>query len=168
MCADELRQGGGPPSIFAVVTVSDVLTRVTDEAGTWLRDELRRRGHHVSNYAVIDADRTAIRTAVQTLVHGAPVDVLITLGATGLGPRDCIPEALRSLIEKEMEGFGELFRALSYREVGASAMFSRAFAGRMARTVVFCLPGSRTAAELALAKLILPELEHLLRMMKEK
>jgi molybdenum cofactor biosynthesis protein B len=157
-----------PPSIFAVLTISDDLTRETDEAGSWLKDELRRRGHMVANYSVIGENVTSIRTAIQTLVHGAPLDVVITNGGTGISDRDHTVEAIGPLLKTPMEGFGELFRMLSFQKIGASAMFSRAFAGRIERSMIFCLPGSQQAVKIGFEELILPELGHLQKTLKKK
>lgn len=169
MTNPEARLERAPPSsFFAVVTVSDTRTKEDDETGTWLKDQLERNGHIVTTYSVVGEDITAVRTAVQTLVHGGPLDVMITVGSTGLSQRDCVPEALGPLLERRIDGFGELFRFLSYQEVGAAAMFSRAFAGVIANSVIFCLPGSHSAAKLALSRLILPDLGHLLAMFKAK
>jgi len=152
--------------MFAIVTVSDSRTKEDDETGGWLKDQLERRGHLVTTYSVVGEDVTAVRTAVQTLVHGGPLDVVITVGGTGLSERDCVPEALGPLLDTRIDGFGELFRFLSYREVGAAAMFSRAFAGVIAGSILFSLPGSKAAAKLALGQLILPDLGHLLAMLR--
>jgi molybdenum cofactor biosynthesis protein B len=107
---------------------------------------------------------TSIRTAVQTLVHGNKVDIVITIGSTGITDRDCAPESIGPLIEKHLVGFGELFRFLSFKDVGPAAGFTRAFAGRIGRSVVFCLPGASRAVDLAVDSLILPEVDHLLAM----
>ena len=158
--------GPEPSPRFAVVTVSDTKTREDDKTGRWLNDELERRGHDVVQYSIVSEHKTAVRTAVQTLVHGNRIDVLITLGGTGITDRDCVPEAIEPLLEKRLDGFGELFRYVSYREVGPAAMFSRALGGRMGRSLVFCLPGASRAVQLALDRLIIPELDHLLAMVR--
>lgn len=154
------------PVRFAVITVSDKRTKDDDRTGVWLRDILPVRGHEVVQYSIVSENPTSIRTAIQTLVHGNKVDIVITIGGTGITDRDCVPESVGPLLEKHLVGFGELFRYLSYREVGPAAMFSRAFSGRMGRAVIFCLPGARRAVELALDRLILPEIDHLLAMVK--
>jgi len=158
--------GPEPNPRFAVVTVSDTKTRETDKTGTWLHRQLEKRGHEVVQYSIVSEHTTAVRTAVQTLVHGNKIDVLITLGGTGITDRDCVPEAIEPLLEKRLDGFGELFRYVSYREVGPAAMFSRALGGRIGRSLVFCLPGASRAVQLALDRLIIPELEHLLAMVR--
>lgn len=163
---DADRKGPKLPVRFAIVTVSDTKTKEEDRTGSWLVEAIPKRGHEVAQYSIVGENESAIRTAIQTLVHGNKVDVLITIGGTGITDRDCVPEAVIPLLEKPLYGFGELFRMLSYREVGAAAMFSRALGGRLGRALVFCLPAARRAGELALEKLILPELDHLLAMTK--
>jgi molybdenum cofactor biosynthesis protein B len=150
---------------FAIVTVSDTLSRATDDIGAFVRDVLVREGHQVVAHSIVGEDVGAVRTAVQTLVHGSSLDVLITIGSTGLSTSDCVPEAIAPLLHKRISGFGELFRALSFQEIGPAAMFSRAFAGLMGHTAVFCLPGSRRAVELAVERLVLPDLGHLVMML---
>lgn len=163
---DEDRRGPRLPVRFAVVTVSDTRTREDDRTGGWLNDTIQKRGHSVAQYSIVGEDQTSIRTAIQTLVHGNKVDVVMTVGGTGITDRDCVPEAIIPLLDKPLYGFGELFRSISYREVGPAAMFSRAFGGRVGRSLVFCLPAARRAAELALDRLILPELDHLIAMVR--
>jgi molybdopterin adenylyltransferase len=161
-------KGPRPTTRFAVVTISDSRTREDDETGAFLQDLLEKRGHEVVQYSIVAENPTAIRTAVQTLVHGNKVDIVIATGSTGISDRDCAPEAIGPLLEKHLVGFGELFRFLSYKEVGPAAAFSRAFAGRIGRSVVFCLPGATRAVDLAVDRLILPEVDHLLAMVKSR
>lgn len=163
------KPGGPRPAIrFAVITISDSRTCDDDETGAFLQALLARRGHDVAHYSIVAENPTAIRTAVQTLVHGTKVDIVITIGSTGITDRDCAPEAIGPLLEKHLVGFGELFRFLSYQDVGPAAAFSRAFAGRIGRSVVFCLPGATRAVDLAVDRLILPEIDHLLAMVKSR
>jgi len=163
---EKTRRGPSLPVRFAVVTVSDTRTKENDRTGGWLNETIQRRGHEIAQYSIVGEDQTSIKTAIQTLIHGNKVDVVITVGGTGITDRDCVPEAIIPLLDKPLYGFGELFRAISYREVGSAAMFSRAFGGRISRSLVFCLPAARRAAELALERLILPELDHLIAMVK--
>lgn len=155
------------PIRFAVMTVSNTRTKDNDKTGGWLCESLKNRGHKVVKYTIVGEEKTAIRTATQTMAHGNSVDIIITIGSTGVTDRDCVPEALKTQLDKEMDGFGELFRLLSFREVGPAAMFSRAFAGVISKTAIFCLPGSKHAVELALDRLIFPEIEHLLSMLSK-
>ncbi len=160
------KKGPRIPVRFAVVTVSDTKTKEDDYAGSWLADHLPRRGHELAQYSIVGETQSSVRTAIQTLVHGNKIDVVVSVGGTGITDRDCVPEAVIPLLDKPLYGFGELFRAISSREVGAAAMFSRAFGGRVGRSLVFCLPGAKRAIELALDELILPELDHLMAMVK--
>ena len=160
------RKGPRIPIRFAIVTVSDSKTAEEDRAGGWLKEHLPRRGFEVAHYAIVGETEVSVRTAVQTLVHGSRVDVVLTLGGTGLTTSDRVPEAVIPLLDKPIYGFGEIFRWLSFQEVGAAAMFSRALAGRMGNSLVFCVPDSTRAVQLALDELILPELDHLLAMVR--
>jgi molybdenum cofactor biosynthesis protein B len=142
----------------AVITVSDTRTEDTDGSGRCIRELLLEHGHQVEHYAILKDDPEAIAAAVRSLPGS--VQVVVLNGGTGLARRDTTYEAVQRLIEKEITGFGELFRALSYEQIGAAAMLSRATAGVVGERVVFSLPGSRAAVELAMTKLILPEIGH--------
>lgn len=153
------------PARCGVLTLSDVRTVETDPAGSWLKDQVPRHGHQLAHYSVVSEDVVAVRTAVQTLVHGRRVDVLMTVGSTGVGPRDCALEALSPLVEAPMPGFGELLRALSFEAIGPAAMLTRASGCRVGPAFVFCLPSAREAVVIAWERLILPELDHLVAML---
>ena len=145
----------------AVVTVSDSRTVADDTSGKLIRELLEAKGHQVVLHAIVKDDAEAIRLEVlRALAHGR-VDAVIATGGTGVSPRDVTPEAVTPLFEKELAGFGELFRMLSFQEIGPAAVLSRAAAGTSAGKVVYVLPGSSGAVRLALEKLILPELAHL-------
>ncbi len=143
-----------------IVTVSDTRTAETDESGQLLRELLTGDGHQVEGYAIVPDEVEAIRRTVLRLAER--VDFIVVSGGTGMTPRDVTIEACRPLFSKELEGFGELFRMLSYQEIGSAAVMSRAAAGAMGRTMVFCLPGSKAAVRLATERLILPEIRHLI------
>ncbi len=145
----------------AVVTVSDSKTLATDLTGRLLADGLRKAGHAVAWCALVKDDPPAIRRAVRKGLADRRVQAVITNGGTGITSRDVTVEAVEELLEKRLDGFGELFRLLSYRQVGSAAVMSRALAGTVGRKIVICLPGSPRAAELALKKLLLPELGHI-------
>lgn len=149
----------------AVVTVSDTRTAATDASGQRIRELLGAHGHRVEAYTVVPDDPAAIRAALAGLP--AAVAAVILTGGTGLGRRDTTWEALRGVLEREIPGFGELFRMLSFAEVGPAAMLSRATAGVWGDRVLFALPGSTRAVELAMTKLILPELGHLVGLVRE-
>lgn len=146
---------------FAVLTASDSRTENEDESGRRIAEMAATAGHQVVEHRVIPDEESGIRSAVrQSLAAGA--DVVVLDGGTGFASRDVSVEAVTPLFDHEVEGFGELFRALSYQQIGPAAMLSRAVAGVVGRSVVFVLPGSPKAVELAMTELILPEAGHLL------
>ncbi|HAR6221168.1 TPA: molybdenum cofactor biosynthesis protein MoaB [Staphylococcus pseudintermedius] len=151
------------PIRCAVLTVSDTRTTETDKGGQSVQTLLQTAGFEVEiqHYMIVKDELTAIQSTVQQWLTG-DVDVIVTTGGTGIAPRDVTIEAVTPLLDKEIEGFGELFRYLSFTEdVGTRALLSRAVAGTAKRTLIFCLPGSTGAVKLALNRLILPELTHL-------
>ncbi len=160
--SDEHR-AASPASVAAfVVTCSDTRDAVHDEGGARVRRLLEGAGHPIAGTAIVKDDAAAIRAALdQALAAGARA--VIFTGGTGLARRDVTLEALSPLFEKTMPGFGELFRMLSFEQVGSAAMLSRAAAGVVRGAVVFLLPGSPKAVSLAMEKLILPELGHVVR-----
>ncbi len=136
--------------------------RASDAAsGHLIKNLLANEGHSVTRYQIVRDDLWAVRRVFALWVTDDEVDVIITTGSTGVAPRDVAFEAILPLLEKRLEGFGELFRQLSFAEIGSAALMSRAFAGVANSKPVFCLPGSPHACQLALQKLILPELRHL-------
>lgn len=148
----------------AVLTVSDSRTRETDASGDRLEAGLRAAGHTVTARELLPNDEPRVRALVTDWIARDDVDLIVITGGTGLGSRDRTIEAVRPLLEKEIPGFGELFRLLGYQEqVGTAAMLSRATAGSAGGTLVISLPGSLAAVGLALDRLILPEAAHLLR-----
>lgn len=153
----------GPEDLgVAILTASDSRTEDDDDSGRIVAELVAEAGFRLVDRRIVKDERSAIRRAVEAVVGGAGADVVIINGGTGFSPRDVTVEALAPLFEREIEGFGQLFRALSYEQVGAAAMLSRATAGVIGHSVVFALPGSPRAVELALRKLILPEVRHLL------
>jgi len=151
-----------PPARVAVVTVSDTRTRETDISGDRLQQILESAGHQVTQREIVRDEPLQIRQAFDAAMNGAEVDAIVFTGGTGISPRDGTVEVIRPLLEKELPGFGEIFRMLSWHEIGPPAILSRATAGLIGRKAVFCLPGSQNAVELAATKLIAPELAHLL------
>lgn len=144
------------------MTCSDSRDAARDASGKVLRDGLESAGHNIAGYVVVKDDPEAIRGAVAE-AQAAGARALLFTGGTGIGRRDTTVETLRALFEKELPGFGELFRMLSYRQIGSAAMMSRATAGTYQGMIIFALPGSPQAARLALDALILPELGHAVR-----
>lgn len=158
----------------AVLTVSDTRTPETDKGGRLIIDQLEAAGHEVTDYEIVKDEPKQIEAQLMAWLdsslkpQASPLDAVLTTGGTGIASRDTTVEVVRRLIHapggggKELEGFGELFRMLSYEEVGPAAMLSRAVAGLAGETLLFALPGSTNAVNLALTKLILPELPHLI------
>lgn len=149
----------------AILTVSDTRTEATDESGRLMRDLIEAAGHSVAAYRILRNEPDTVRAAVAELA--ADVDFMITTGGTGMSPRDLSIEACRPLFRKELEGFGDIFRLLSYQEIGSAAILSRATGGAVGQAAVFCLPGSKAAVRLALERLILPEIRHLLSQIRK-
>ena len=147
----------------AVVTVSDTRTLETDRGGQTALDLLNGAGHEVTHREIIRDDAIPMRGLVSTLAIREDVDAILMTGGTGLGSRDQTFETVSGLLDKTLPGYGELFRMLSYEEIGTAAMLSRAVGGLVGRTVLLTMPGSPAAVRLALEKLILPELGHLVR-----
>ncbi|MFO6597079.1 molybdenum cofactor biosynthesis protein B [Bacillus cereus] len=144
-----------------IVTISDTRTEETD-SGQLLHELLKEAGHKVTSYEIVKDDKESIQQAVLAGYHKEDVDVVLTNGGTGITKRDVTIEAVSALLDKEIVGFGELFRMISYLEdIGSSAMLSRAIGGTIGRKVVFSMPGSSGAVRLAMNKLILPELGHI-------
>lgn len=162
MSAEEHRAYAPGVLGFGVITVSDTRAREDDVSGRSLRDGVAAAGHRLVESALVPDDVAAIRAAVGRMLDLPGLDVLVLTGGTGLSPRDLTVEAVAPLFDRPVEGFGELFRMLSYQQVGAAAMLSRATAGLVRDRAVFVLPGSPKAVSLALEKLILPEAAHLL------
>jgi molybdopterin adenylyltransferase len=144
-----------------VITISDTRTSETDTSGAVIRTALEGEGHAVVRYAVVRDEPAEIVALVRELSDSG-CQVILTNGGTGIARRDSTFEAIDGLFEKRLPGFGELFRMLSYADIGPAAMLSRATAGTLGDTLIFCLPGSTGAVRLALDKLILPELPHLI------
>jgi len=145
----------------AVLTVSDTRTEATDRGGPLVAELLTAAGHAVLDKAIIPDDPTVMREKLAALAARDDVDAVLLTGGTGISPRDQTFETLSELITRPLPGYGELFRMLSFEEVGAAAMLSRAVAGLIGQTIVFSMPGSPAAVRLAMEKLILPELGHL-------
>lgn len=145
-----------------VVTVSDTRDLASDRSGQRATELLTQAGHVVPKREIVVDDREAIAALVSAAVADPEIDAVILTGGTGIAPRDVTYEAVDGLLEKPLHGFGELFRSLSWAEIGSAAMLSRAIGGVVGRTVVFALPGSTKAVELGVTKLIAPELGHMI------
>jgi molybdenum cofactor biosynthesis protein B len=155
-----LHRKDAPKSVRCfVLTISDSRTAATDASGNAIVAALESAGHVLAGRQIVRDDPYAVQEAVKS----ASADVVITTGGTGITSRDGTYEALSGIFEKRLDGFGELFRMLSYEQIGSAAMMSRASAGVIGRTAIFSLPGSEHAVRLAMEKLIIPEIGHIVR-----
>lgn len=144
---------------LCVLTVSDSRTSANDASGDYLVSALQEAGHRLAERALLPDDRYRLRAAVSQWIADPDIDGILVTGGTGFTGRDSTPEALLPLLDKEMPGFGELFRAISFEEIGTSSLQSRAFAGLANATFVFCLPGSTSACRTAWEKIICAQLD---------
>ncbi|MBI2979937.1 MAG: MogA/MoaB family molybdenum cofactor biosynthesis protein [Chloroflexi bacterium] len=147
----------------AVLTISDTRTEQNDESGALIKQKLTQAGHRVMAYSILKDEAAAIKQKINELLAQEELQVIITNGGTGVSHRDVTVETVSSLLEKRLDGFGELFRSLTYQEIGTGSLMSRALAGVAGGKVIFCIPGSPGAVNLALDKVILPEIGHLVR-----
>ncbi len=152
------RQG---PAHVAIVTVSDTRTRENDTGGDLIEDRVTVAGHRVVFRTIVKDEPAQIGALLDQIVNETDARVILFTGGTGIAPRDTTYDVLAGKLEKVMPGFGELFRMLSYQEVGAAAMLSRAVAGTYRGRVVISMPGSPNAVQVAMDKLIMPEIQHL-------
>ena len=164
MGAHEHRSSAPLVLTVSLVTVSDTRRLETDTSGRRMRELLEAAGHRIATQVIVPDEPDAVRGVVEAELARPGVDVVLTSGGTGIAPRDTTYEALVGLIEKRIDGFGELFRMLSHREIGAAAMLSRAVAGVARGRILACLPGSTAAVELALRELLVPELPHMVHL----
>mgnify|MGYP002778084348 CR=1 FL=1 len=149
------------PIAIAVITVSDSRTEETDRNGIYLKNEIEAAGHTLAGYRIIHDEPSLVTAAAEELAGRGRARIILFNGGTGISSRDNTFDALSELIEKSLPGFGELFRMLSWEQVGAAAMLSRATAGVFRDSVIISTPGSPAAVKLAWEKLILPEISHL-------
>ena len=145
----------------AIVTISDTRSSETDQSGKAIAEALADAGHSVVSRTIVLDDPASITAAVRQALEDRSVEAIVTTGGTGVSRRDSTPEALWPILEKPLDGFGELYRSLSFAEIGPAAMLSRAAAGTACGKVIFMLPGSERAVRLAMTQLILPELGHI-------
>jgi len=148
----------------AVITISDTRTPAEDRSGDAIVAALEAAGHAITFRTIVPDEGPAIAAMVQQAIDDDEVDLCVSTGGTGVSPRDITPESVRPLLERDLPGFATLFTQLSYEQVGSAAMLSRALAGVTSRTIIACLPGSPKAVALAMDKLVLPEIGHLLTM----
>ncbi len=148
------------PLGVAILTVSDTRGEAEDTSGQLLRERAEAAGHRVVAKVILPDDRYRLRAVFSQWIADPEVQVILSTGGTGLTGRDSTPEAVRCLFDKPIEGFGELFRQLSYSEIGTSTIQSRAFAGLANGTFIFCLPGSTGACQTAWDQILKPQLDH--------
>jgi len=157
-------QALGPSSVHCfIVTVSDTRSEATDTSGRAIAELLAAAGHVVAGRTIVRDDAEMVRDVVVRQLANADTHAIITTGGTGITSRDSTYEAISGMLHKRLDGFGELFRMLSYQDIGAAAMMSRACAGLVAGRIVVALPGSEAAVRLAMEKLVLPELRHMVQ-----
>ncbi len=159
---------------FAIVTCSTSryeklveAGEVRDESGELARALLERSGYRVVSQEVVPDDEEMIKNIVAELLNDPRVDAVITIGGTGLSPKDVTIEAVKSLVDREVPGFGEIFRLMSFQRIGSAAALSRAFAGVCGKKLIFCIPGSPQAVETALSGLVIPEFSHMIKHVRE-
>jgi len=165
--ADEHRAEAPPAARCFVLTISDTRTPQNDTSGLAIRDLLVTAGHQIAGSTIVPDEPAKVAQTVRQQLANADVQVVITTGGTGIASRDGTIEAITTLLEKRIDGFGELFRMLSFHEIGAAAMLSRAIAGTAKRKAIFALPGSEQAVRLAMKQLIIPELGHVLQQLSK-
>jgi molybdenum cofactor biosynthesis protein B len=146
-----------------VITVSDTRTEDTDSSGRAIADLLGSAGHPVVGRVIVKDDAELVRSTIERQLANPGVQVIITTGGTGISSRDSTYEVVSGILHKKLDGFGELFRMISYEQIGSAAMLSRACAGLVAGRIVVSLPGSEAAVRLAMERLLLPELGHLVQ-----
>lgn len=158
----EAHRAAAPDAVrCAVLTVSDTRSPETDTSGALIKEVLGWQGHQVVDYRIVPDEPARIRETLDEWTNREDVEAILTNGGTGVAARDTTYDVIAGLIEKRLDGFGELFRTLSFAEIGAAAMLSRATAGIYRGRVLFAMPGSSNAVRLAMQKLILPELAHI-------
>ena len=147
------------PLGISILTVSDTRNADTDTSGNFLAESVKAAGHNLIEKVIAKDDVFQIRSIISSWIADSAVNAIITTGGTGFYPRDVTPEAISPLFDKPIEGFGELFRAISYEEIGTSTIQSRAFGGMANNTCIFCLPGSQNACKTGWNKIISEQLD---------
>jgi len=153
---------------IGIITVSSTRTVETDKSGAWIKKLTQKEGHRLDAYLIVPDNQETIHNAVMSLIHEQKIQVLIITGGTGISPQDVTIEAVAPLFSKEMSAFNALFAQLSFEQIHSAALLSRATAGIIAQSIVFCIPGSLKAVKLACYELIFPELGHLVKHVSER
>jgi molybdenum cofactor biosynthesis protein B len=163
-----LHKKGAPQNIkLAVISVSTTRGLSQDKSGAWIKKQAKKEGHEVVIHQTVTDEIIAIKELTEHITQKICPDAIIMSGGTGISPKDVTIEAVKPLFEKELTAFGPLFAQLSFEEIDSAAILSRATAGIINRSMVFCMPGSIKACKLACNSLIFPELGHLLKHIKE-
>ena len=144
-----------------ILTVSDTRTHETDKGGKEIKKQLKTGNHNIIGYSIVTDNPSNIKNLVLQEIEKEETEVIIITGGTGISHRDNTPEVITPLLDKILPGFGELFRMLSYHQIGSASILSRALAGICKNKIIFVIPGSVAAVDLAMKKLIIPELSHL-------
>ncbi len=166
--AVEKHRESAPETVrVAILTISDTRTPETDTGGDTAEEVLTGVGHEVVHRGIVKDEASRIRTELVDLLARSDVDAIVTTGGTGISARDTTYEVVERMIEKRLDGFGEIFRMLSYEEIGAAAILSRSVAGAVGTKLVACLPGSRNGVRLAVEKLLAPEIAHVVFELKK-
>ena len=162
MAYDEHKQHAQKQASCLIITISDTRTEATDASGKLMAELLEQNGHRVARKAIVPDEPEMIAALLREGIASDNVQAILCNGGTGISARDRSYEAVEVVLDKRLDGFGELFRLLSYQEIGSAAMMSRAVGGIAGNTAIFSVPGSKAAVELAMTRLILPELGHIL------
>ena len=162
MAYDEHKQHAQKQASCLILTISDTRTEATDASGKLMAELLEQNGHRVARKAIVPDEPEMIAELLREGIASDDVQAILCNGGTGISARDRSYEAVEAVLDKRLDGFGELFRLLSYQEIGSAAMMSRAVGGIAGNTAIFSVPGSKAAVELAMTRLILPELGHIL------
>lgn len=152
----------------AILTISDTRTPENDTGGDVIQELMEGAGHEVTGRSIVKDEPSSIRTTLVDFLANSGVDAIITTGGTGIAARDTTYEVVDRMIEKKLDGFGEIFRMLSYEEIGAAAVLSRAVAGAVGTKFIASLPGSRNGVRLAVEKLLAPEISHIVFELKKR
>jgi molybdenum cofactor biosynthesis protein B len=164
MPADKEHKALAPRSVPCfIVTVSDTRTEATDTSGRAIADLLVAAGHRVAGHTIVKDDAELVRDAIVRQLANPDVQAVITTGGTGITSRDSTYEAVSAMLQKRLDGFGELFRMLSFEQIGSAAIMSRACAGLASGRIIIALPGSEAAVRLAMDRLVVPELAHMVQ-----
>jgi molybdenum cofactor biosynthesis protein B len=161
----EIHRNEAPSSVRCmIITVSDTRTIETDKSGSLLRELMESSGFDITDYRIVPDTYEQIQSVIRIGIENPTVEAILLNGGTGIALRDTTYEAVRDILDKEMHGFGEIFRHLSFTEdIGTAAILSRAIAGVCSNKAIFSMPGSTGAVKLAITKIIIPELRHVMR-----